>query len=209
VIIDPSVLFTEEIVEWLSNARLRRSLFVSEALWQRLENPDGGEQFIPYGANPGPNEIRRIRAAFAENRFSYHDAVDLPEGARGVCEELLAGEAPLGDVLADEWAFVTSQSLAVLAEGTQATLDAFRKSGGQVFTVGEREMERGLNAIRRKLPPRLLKIMKVAGRFPRRRLPKLLVVGGSFALGLLPHVGLSVGVASLIQEGVAVIAGDP
>jgi len=209
VIIDPSVLFTDETLIWLSDARLRPSLFVSEALWQRLENPEGGEQFLPYGARPNPDQIRRIRQAFAENRFSYRDAAELPEGARDICEKLLSSDEPLADVLADEWAFLTSQSVAILAERTQASLDAFRRAGGHVYTVSDREMKRGLLAIRRRLPPRFLRVMKRIVNFPKRKLPKLLVAGGEFALALLPHVAVPLGAAELIRQGLAVVAGDP
>jgi hypothetical protein len=65
--IDPSILFTEEVESWLADDELRPWLVVSDALWQRLENPEGGEQFLPYGAYPGPDEIRRMREAFAES----------------------------------------------------------------------------------------------------------------------------------------------
>jgi hypothetical protein len=209
VIVDPSVLFTDDVLRWLADEELRPWLFVSEALWQRLEDPEGGEQFLPYGANPDPDRIRRIREAFAERRFSYREAPNVSDAARGICETLISNEEPLADVLADEWAFVTSQSLAVLAEKSQEALDAFRRAGGHVFEISDREMKRGLGKLRSRLPPRLLKVMKRVGGWPRRKVPKWIVAGGEFALALLPHVAVPLGAAELIRQGIGVIAGDP
>ena len=210
VILDPSVLFTEEALAWISDRALATSLVVSEALWRRLEDPQAGEQFLPW-ARPNPEEIARTREALASSeiaRFSYVDAEDRSEAARGIREELLRRE-PLGDVLADEWAFLTSQSIAAIAEQTRESLDAFRRAGGHVFEVSSTRMKFGLWRLRRRLPPRFLKVMKTVGGFPPGRLPKWVVAGGEFGLALLPHVAVPLGAAELIRQGVGVIAGDP
>jgi hypothetical protein len=211
VILDPSILFTEEALAWILDRDLAPWLVISEALWRRLEDPEAGGQFLPW-AHPNSEDIARTREALASReiaRFSYQDAPGVPDGARGICEALLQGDGPLGDVLADEWAFLTSQSLAVIAEQTRESLDAFRRAGGHVFEVSSTRMKLGLWALRRKLPPGLLKVMKTIGGFPRGRLPKWVVAGGEFALGLLPHVAVPLGAAELIRQGIGVIAGDP
>jgi hypothetical protein len=54
--------------------------------------------------------------------------------------------------------------------------------------------------------------MKIAGRLrirPRGAAGKLVVVGGTLAPNLLPHVGIPLAIAQAIRGGVAVIAGDP
>jgi hypothetical protein len=143
-------------------------------------------------------------------RFSYRDAAELPEPARAICDALLSSDEPFGDVLADEWAFVTSQSLAVfLAEKWHAARDAFKRAGAEIYTVSNSEMKRGLRKVRSKLPPRFLKVAKPIVNFPRRPLPKFVAVGGAFALGLLPHLALPLGAAGVLKAGAAVIVGDP
>ena len=97
-------------------------------------------------------------------RFSYREVEQLPQGARGIRDALLSSNEPLADVLADEWVFLTSQSLAVIAEKTQASLDAFRRAGGQVHVVSRAQMQRGLRAVRRRIPSPLLKVMKRVGK---------------------------------------------
>jgi hypothetical protein len=120
----------------------------------------------------------------------------------------MSSDEPLGDVLADEWAFLTSQSLAVIAEQTRESLDAFRRAGGRVYEVSREQMDHGLSAIREWIPAPLRRVMKFIGRFPWRT-PKWLVVGGNVALAFVPHVGIPVAIASAIREGVAVVAGEP
>jgi hypothetical protein len=208
VILDPSVLFTEEALSWLDDPELRPSLVVSQALWDRLQLPEAGDQFEPYGDRPSPDEVIRLRGLVAEiERFSG-DVVGLPQEIRAIRDTLLFGDEPLADVLADEWVFLTSQSMAVIRGDAQRTLDAFRRAGAQVYTVSNELMERGLRAIRRRLPPPLLRVMKWVGRFPKR-IPKVLVFGGDIALLLLPSVGLPAGIAVAVQAGIALIAGDP
>jgi hypothetical protein len=210
VILDTSVLFTEEVLDWLSDPELSRALVVSDALWQRLEDPEAAERFAPY-AHPTPDQITKVREALVGNeitRFSYRDVTELPPGASQICDVLLSSDEPLGDVLADEWAFLTSQSIAVIAEQTRDALDAFRRAGAEVLEVSRSQMEQGLKAVRSRIPKPLLKVMKFIGRFPWRT-PKWLVVGGGLATAFVPHIGVPVAIANAIKEGVAVIAGDP
>ena len=210
VILDPSVLFNEETLGWLEDAELRPVLVVSEALWRRLEEPEGSEELLRY-AEGDPERIVAAREALAINgiaRFSFEQVLgseELPAGAREICETLLQSEEELADVLADEWAFLTSQSLAIVAERARNSLKAFARAGATVVDVGRVEMEGALDAVRDKLPPRLLEVMKYAD----KDIVKLVVVGGGVAALFVPPLHLPMVVANGIRAGVAVIAGDP
>lgn len=211
IILDPSVLFTDEAVAWLSIPDLRGSLVVSEALRARLEDAQAGEQFQPY-ANPDPDQIIRVRKALDSNEiptFSYGDATQLSAGARDICETLNASDEPLGDVLADEWAFLTSQSLGVIAEQTREALEAFRRAGGYVYEVSADQMRRALGFVRR-LRGALLRAIKFVGKH------KWTIAGAQAALEMIPYIGeiaqAAGGPAEVTEQvaaGIAVIAGDP
>jgi hypothetical protein len=213
VILDPSILFIDEALTWLADPEIRPSLVVSFALWERLDDPAIGEVLAPFGVSPDPDRVGRLRDALYEiERFSYRDVEMRSEEARAVRDVLLASDEPLPEVLADEWVFLGSQSIAIVREDARTTLDAFARAGGQVFNVSNRRMRRGLQRIRQSLPPWLLRATKFFGRFrlrPRSEVGKLLVVGGQIALILLPHVGLPVTIGQAIQAGVAFIVGDP
>jgi hypothetical protein len=210
VILDPSVLFNEETLGWLENAELRPFLVVSEALWRRLEEPAASEELLRY-AEGNPRRIVAAREALASNeiaRFSFEQVLEseeLPDGAREICEALLQSDEELADVLADEWAFLTSQSLAIIADRARNSLKAFVRAGAQVFEVGREEMEAALDAVQEKLPPRLLEVMKYAD----NRVVKLVVAGGGVAALFVPPLHLPVAIANATRAGVAVIAGDP
>jgi hypothetical protein len=213
VLLDPSILFTDEALTWIADPEIRPSLVVSSALWERLTDPAIGELLAPFRVSPDPDRVGRLRDALAEiDKFSYQD-VEMPsEEARAVRDALLAGDEPLPEVLADEWVFLASQSIAIVSVDARTTLDAFRRAGGQVFDVSNRVMRRGLRRIRKSLPPWLLKSTKAFGRFrlrPRSDVGKLLVFGGQVALILLPHVGLALTIGQTIQTGTALIVGDP
>jgi hypothetical protein len=211
VILDPSVLFTDEALTWLADAEIRPSLAVSLALWQRLADPAVGDSLRPFGVSTDPDRIGRLRDALREvSKFSHRDVNALTDAARAIRDALLASNEPMPDVLADEWIFLSSQSIGIVAENARVTLDAFERAGGRVYTVADEQMQRALQAIRRRLPRWLLRVMKRFGRLrPPGNVGKLLVFGGNIAVLLLPHVGLPVAIATAIQSGAAVIAGDP
>jgi hypothetical protein len=114
IILDPSVLFTEEALTWLETPALRPFLVVSQALWERLEDPEVGAQFERFGVSPSPEDVDRVRRALAEIEKFSGDRPDLPAGTRVIRDRLLQSDEPLADVLADEWVFVTSQSIGVI-----------------------------------------------------------------------------------------------
>jgi hypothetical protein len=210
VILDPSVLFNEETLGWLENAELRPFLVVSEALWRRLEEPAASEELLRY-AEGYPRRIVAAREALTSNeipRFSLEQVLgseELPDGAREICEALLQSDEELADVLADEWAFLTSQSLAIIADRARNSLKAFVRAGAEVIEVGREEMEGALDAVREKIPPGMLEVMKYAD----NDVVKLVVVGGRVAALFVPPLQLPMEIVSATRAGVAVIAGDP
>jgi hypothetical protein len=210
IILDPSILFTEEALGWLEDSELRPFLVVSEALWRRLEDPQASEQLLPY-AEGDPERIAAVRETLASNaiaRFSFEEVLgseELPDAARGICEALLRSEEEFADVLADEWAFLTSQSLAIIAERMRHSLEAFGRAGAEVIEVGREKMETALEDMREKIPPGLLRAMKHAD----DPAVKLIVLGGRIAAAFVPALHLPAQVAGAARAGIAVIAGDP
>lgn len=213
VILDPSVLFTEEAFTWLADAEMRPSLVVSQALVDVLVTPRRWEELIPYGADLESDMVARLGNAIGPiTRFSHREVENLPDEARRIRDALLSSEDPLHELLADEWVFITSQSIGVLHNDRTRTLDAFRRAGVQVNIVGNDVLARGLGAIRQRLPRWLASVMKGIGRLrlrPRSDFGKLLVIAGNVGVALVPYVGLPVAVAGAITAGSAVIAGDP
>jgi hypothetical protein len=213
VILDPSVIFSEEALGWIADPELSPLLVVSRALVARLQDGTGGEQFLPY-ANPNPQQIERVRNALAAREiavFSFNEAAEqgvLPDGAREICERLLEGDEPLGDVLADEWAFLTTQSLAVLRERAKHAIDAFRRAGAQVIEVASDAMRDALSTIRQHIPAPVLDAMKRLDPLAQE-FPKWLLLGGEIAGYIIPPLGLSLLIAKGVKEGVVAIAGDP
>jgi hypothetical protein len=210
VILDPSVLFLEETLGWLEDPEFRPFLVISEALWRRLEDPSSSPQLLEY-AEGDVERIVAAREALASNeiaRFSLAVVSRSPEftdGARAICGELLNSGEELADVLADEWAFLVSQSLAIVAEKMRHSLGAFRRAGATVIEIGREEMEATLEKVQNRLPPRLLTVMKLAD----NGVVKLVVAGGGIAAFFVPPLHLPMGVANAARLGVAVIAGDP
>lgn len=217
VILDPSFLFSDEALEWIGNPELAQYLVVSEALWSRMEDPQAlAEELERFGAPiPDPGVIEMVREAInaaAITKFSYERASadgELEDGTEEVCRGLFANEEPLADALADEWAFVTSQSLAALGKRAGQALGAFSRAGASVIGVVKEKMIRTLEEARESLPPGLLGVMKqVDGGYDRS--PKLLLIGGGIAAGIfVPPLGIGMQVAELVLAGNAVLAGDP
>lgn len=210
VIIDPTALFTEEALAWLEDPELRPYLVISAALWRRLEEQPPEAALLEY-AEGDEELIARVRQALIENeiaKFSFEevfDSDDLPDRARQICERILQEEEPLADVLADEWAFLTSQSLGVIVRRVRDSLKAFAQSGAEVIEIGRAEMEAALDAVQGKIPPGLLKVMKHAD----DRFVKLILLGGSVAAFVVPPLHLPMFIAQAARQGVAIIAGDP
>ena len=220
IILDPSFLFTEEALGWMETPGLGDYLVVSETLRDRLgESERLFDELAAHGVTiPDPDFIERVRAAIEINAigtFSYAAARERDElrpGTEEVCRTLLESGEPLADVLADEWAFVTSQSLAVLVERAGDALGSFTRAGAVVFGVAKDQMKAALEAVQRQIPPGLLDAMKRVddGWESVPRVPKFILAGGGFAAGfLLPPLGIGMGAAGLLVEGNGILAGDP
>lgn len=214
VIIDPTALFTEEAVDWLEDPELRPYLVVSEALWRRLEDPASEGILLEY-AEGNAELIERVREGLQRNeipRFSFEQALgteELPEGAREICEHLMASDEPFADVFADEWAFLTSQSLGVVVRRTMRTVhdtfDVFRRHGGDVYEIARESVEAALDVVQDRIPPALLGVMKHAD----DRFIKFILFGGTIAGFVVPGLHVPVAIGRAVQQGTAIIAGDP
>ncbi|MGH2974766.1 MAG: hypothetical protein ACRDLL_07860 [Solirubrobacterales bacterium] len=184
----------------------------SEALYHLLEDPAAaGPVLLPFGVDPG--DIQRVRATLAQlevRRFSYRDVEELPEGAQAVRERLLASGDPLSETMADEWVFVTTQSLAILLDRTKHSFERFVRGGAERYELTRDQMERGLRAARDRIPPPLSTVMKTYANFPRGRFPKFVVAGGAVALAILvPVAGVPFALEGAVRAGVCVVVGDP
>jgi hypothetical protein len=210
IILDPSALFTEEALGWLEDQELRPYLVVSKALWRHLEEPASGGILLDY-ADGDATLIERVRAGLLRNdieRFSLEQvlgAEELPVGARAVCEDLLAGDEPLADVFADEWAFLASQSLGVVMRRMRDTFEVFRQHGGDVFEIGRDAVEAVFESAQERIPSALLGVMKHAD----DRFVKFVLFGGTAAGFFVPGLHVPVAVAQAARQGTAIIAGDP
>lgn len=209
------------MIRWMETPDLRELLVVSEALHQRMDDSVrlAGE-LVEYGVpSVDPGLIDAIRNAIERNdirTFSYEEvrgSDEFPDGAREICEALLENGEPLADVLADEWAFVTSQSLAGLAEQAGRALGAFTRAGATVFGVAKGRYVEALETARDKIPPPLLDAMKGLHEHVGET-PMFLLAGGGVAAHLLttaiiPPVGIGLAAVEMLLTGNAVLAGDP
>jgi hypothetical protein len=208
VILDTSFLLTEEAMDWITDPELQPWFVVSNALVDRLADPDLIDEWGQFGVRADADQLRKLVAALEPiERFSHREFEDLSEPA-GAIRRALLEDGPLGEVFADEWVFLTTQSLGVFAF-SRRTLDRFIRAGAHVYDVANEAMERGLAAISEHLPPWLVDDMKKFARFPHRRTPKLILLGGLIAAFFVPAVGLGAGVLASVQMGTGVIAGDP
>jgi hypothetical protein len=208
VILDPSFLFTEEALDWLGDPEIRASLVISNSLMDLLSDPGHANLWIEFESYPAAEGLPQLIEALGPvARFSFRDT-ELPNEALAIRDRLL-NEGPLGEVFADEWVFLTTQSIGVVAATSARTLGAFARAGGQIFELTEDAVNVALSAVRRRLPSWLRTGMKRIGRFPHRVVPKILIFGGSIAAVIVPAVGLPLNVVGLVQQGAAIIAGDP
>ncbi|HWX98169.1 MAG TPA: hypothetical protein VNZ01_15105 [Solirubrobacteraceae bacterium] len=208
------MIFTDEGLEWLSSGELRPFLAVSQALYARLEEPENTEQFRPY-AEPTPERIVEVREAIRSNELRLYSSEeaqgrnDISPEDRKVGDALLYGVEPLGDVLADEWYFVTTESLAVLKQKARATIEAFKRAGAKVYEISDRTMGRALEKVQDAIPGPVLAKLKGVARVVDRRPSKVLLLGGAIAALIVPHIGIPVAAAEIAAGATVLIAGDP
>jgi hypothetical protein len=208
VILDPSFLFSDDALAWLLDPEIQPWLVVSAAAARRLRDP----RLLNYWREFGPVDRARLallqQAVRPIGRFSYRDREDVsPENLS--IRQALVEDGPLGEIFADEWIFLTTQSVGVFALWGHHSLNRFRRAKAQVIDVPREQMLRGLEAIEEHLPPWLLPGMKRFGHFPHRRVPQVIVLGGTIAALFVPAVGLPMGIVGAVQQGSAILAGDP
>ena len=209
VILDPSFLLEQDSLEWLADPEVIPLVAVSAALIDRLREPDPLITWTEFGLEPSREQLSLlIEALEPVQKFSHRDRVDLSVEMGAIRERLLQ-DGPFGEVFADEWVFLATQSMGVLAADSRRTLDAFVRAGGRVYMLANEAVDIALSAVRSRLPSWLRTGMKWVGRFPRRNMSRILMFGGGVAALVVPVVGLPAAVVGLVQEGSAIIAGDP
>jgi hypothetical protein len=127
VIVDPSVLFGDDDIEWLQDDELRPYLAVSLAFTERLQGAEAG-------ALPGlfesrsDDRLRQIRTIVEGiERFSWRQVEDLQPGPAAIRNALRMSDDPLAEVWADEWVFLTSQSWGIFGR-VRLGVEAFARA---------------------------------------------------------------------------------
>lgn len=208
VILDPSFLFSDEALDWIQDPEVQPWLVVSAAAVELLGNP----RLLNDWREFGPVDLDRLltlqQALRPIVRFSYRDHDDISEENRSI-RQALVEDGPLGEVFADEWIFLTTQSVGVFAPWGHHTLNRFRNAKALVVDLPREQMLPGLEAIQEHLPPGMVSRMKGFGHFPHDRVPQLIVLGGVIAGIFVAPLGLSLTILGAVQQGSAIIAGDP
>lgn len=209
VIIDPSALFTEEALAALYAEELRPFLVVSKALPAILASGTALAELADFGVQTNPQQLARVRDALAAIDIFSQTQANAPDGARRIVERLLADPEPgrFSAVLADEWAFMTSQSLGWFGDIGARAFGTFKKAGGLIHEVSDEAMRGALAAVHESVPP-VLAVMKVVGNVGGRP-GHAIAVGGGLAMLFIPPLAIPGGLVVGIKEGLAVIAGDP
>jgi hypothetical protein len=207
VIIDPSVLFTEEALGWLRDPELSPWLVVSESLYRLVQAEDLEPVFDAYDVQASPELIGQIYEALEPiRRFSYEEPPVLPGDTGEVLDRIISSDDPLAGVIADEWVFLTTQSFGVILEKARTTLRRFVKAGAHVYEATAEEMEKCLDVVRDKLPPPVLNAMKTIG---RSKAVKWVLIGGNVVGMVLHVVALPARIAGAVRQGIVIVAGDP
>ncbi len=211
VMLDASFVFTDEALEWLRDTSLQPYLAVSRALVAAVDNdPDIIEHLRPWRVAPTAQRLAEFRNAVGNILiYDYREEQNSPPQARQFADRLMSVGEPLGEMLADEWIFLTSHSIAILARRAGKTIAAFRRAGIQVFLRARREVERGLDAIHDRIPEPVLNVMKTVGTWPRTRGAKIVLLGAELAAEFALGLGLAVTIVDAVRQGLGVIGGDP
>jgi len=209
IILDPSFLFTDEAIPWLDDPVARPSLVVSATLSGALDRLELEPFIEPFGIDVETIDIQFLRSLVASiDTFGYSDA-DLPSDLAWNFLNGLSSDAPTMSLVADEFAFLASQSLGVFLDEHGFTLTRMEEIGITLHRVSRENMLEGLAKIRRRLPPRLLSVTKRISNFPRGLGTKFVVAGGAVGLALIAPVGLPLAIAGAVKAGTAFIVGDP
>ena len=210
IVLDPSFLFTEDAISWLDDPNARPSLVISESLRAAVDEANLDFLAEPYGLDLQAIDLPYFQAVLVGiDTFSARDA-DLPSGeAWELLSRLTEGDAPTTALIADEYAFIASQSLGAVINEYGFTLRQWEAAGVTLYRVNRANMLAGLGRFRNRLPPRLLSVTKAISNFPRGRAAKFVIAGGAIGVSLIPYVGLPLAIAGAVRAGTAFIVGDP
>ena len=199
VMVDPSLLFAQDGIEWLAeDPTARRSIVVSASAlnWMRDEAE---------AARPASLLAEEDFQAFSDRReqvlrlvdqvpaFSYRDAeAGLSSEHNVVMFNLLSNERlpeVVRNIYADEWAFLQSQS--ILLSKLRKPLEAFRDGGSAIVEFGR---ETGYWLLRRVIPAEHIPPV-LSPQFLAKATAKWIVLGGAMIGGgtLGGLVGTAVG----------------
>jgi hypothetical protein len=140
LLVDPSLLLSEEGLAWLGeDESARHEIVSSRALAERLRGgvDVGLSQFIaPEDEGSVLERLERLAVLIESvEQFSYRD-VDLPRLEAQVMQALLIADGANGELLADEWAFLIAHSW--MASKLRYVLDRFRDVGAVIIQYGRR-----------------------------------------------------------------------
>lgn len=153
LLIDPSVLLSRRGLEWLaSRGSNEAGIVISRGFKQALlEYPDRELRRFLHVRDSGSYPRRRdrlLRLTEDIPTFSYRDVL-LANSQMAAIQEGLLGLFPEGEVLADEWAFLQSNSWLVSAN--RRVLAAFRNAGAVIVEFGRKALD---DVIRMSVPER-------------------------------------------------------
>lgn len=135
---DPSLLLTEAGLTWVQDPAVRRRIVIPAtfARWLTGETElDPTFLAAPADIQAVPDRRGQIAEYLGDFRvFPYRAARLTVDSHVAVLRTLLGGEIPLGELRADEWAYLQSNS--VLGSFTRAALDAFRDAGSVILEMG-------------------------------------------------------------------------
>jgi hypothetical protein len=166
LMVDPSLLLSEEGLAWLDkDESARRSIVIPAVFAEWLS----GERELEIESLVAPEDLESVserRARLNEilgevAAFSHHEAT-LSRQAQAVLQSLLDSKDPIGELRADEWAFLQSHSF--IASKVRHALDAFRDAGAVIVEFG------------RKVGRQLIAQVIPADKLPSVLTPKLMAV---------------------------------
>jgi hypothetical protein len=177
--VDPSLLLSEEGLAWLEEDENVPSGIIIPAVFAEWL---GGQRDLDIGALVSPDDLelaydrrsRLVEVLGDFTAFSYRDERLSDRSAQAVLEALLLQNADgLGELRADEWAFLQSHS--VLASKLRGPHDAFRDAGATIVEFGRKV---GRKLIGKVIPAERIPPVLTPGVIAKATI-KWIVVGGA------------------------------
>jgi hypothetical protein len=141
--IDPSLALTDEGIALFEDDEIARQMTVSRAFFELLDDENRWAELEVFGVVPDANVIFRLRRALEPvwvEKFSYAEAEGLSVEAEGIRGALLEDGEPLGEVAADQWAFLVARSW--LLDRLRRFLERIRRAGARVIELTSEQMRR-------------------------------------------------------------------